>query len=164
MNSYYPGTFLTKKSNSCLIKFTVMCIYQRFINIIRDSEVKVDFEIGADGLITKKKPSVFDPKSDVPFWGEEFFPLPVPEYWPPVEVEDEVKEKKRNFIRSSGSKDKGGKLGMPMGVLEDETEVHLRVEIHDLEASANDEASDDTRLAVMSIPRPWWLMVGAYMP
>ena len=117
------------------------------------AEDPADYEISPSGLITKKKRSVFDPKTAVPFWGEEFFPLPVPEYWPPVApTPNEDSSQRRNFIRSSGSNDKGGKLGMPMGLLEDETDVHLLVEVHDLEGKAEDEAGELTKLARTTIP------------
>jgi hypothetical protein len=116
-------------------------------------EGPAEYEISPSGLITKKKKSVFDPKSDVPFWGEEFFPLPVPEYWPPRPPAGKYDSPKRNFIRESGSNDKGGKLGMPMGILEDDTpNVHLCIEVHDLEGKAEDEADVTTKLASTVIP------------
>ena len=118
-----------------------------------NNEGPAEYEISPSGLIAKKKKSVFDAKSDVPFWGEEFFPLPVPEYWPPGPQLGKYDSPKRNFVRNSGSNDKGGKLGMPMGLLEDDTaNVHLCIEIHDLEGKAEEDAGVATKLASTIIP------------
>jgi len=104
-----------------------------------DEDNPVEFEIAPDGQIVRKKRNIFDPKSNKPFWGGEFFPLPVPEYWPPMETNNNAKK----YVRDAGSGDKASKMGMPVGLLEDDTpNVNLRVELHDFGENFDDPESD----------------------
>jgi len=108
-----------------------------------------EFEISPTGQILKKKKTIFDPVSTKPFWSGEFFPLPVPEYWPPIDTDG---GKKKNFVRDAGSNDKGGKMGMPEGLLEDDTEfVNLRIELHDF-GEVEDESGSGQFIPCPNLP------------